>query len=69
MTNQLADLRGIVFNEYEGTTVAERTNPAMMEQMTNLSVQTFPPVNLSNPLMVVRETIEHFPQSLIENTG
>lgn len=60
---------GIVLNEYEGTTVAERTNPAMLGRMTNLPVQTFPPVNLSNPAAVVREMREHFPRSLLENTG
>jgi dethiobiotin synthetase len=59
---------GIILNEYEGATAAERTNPAMIERMTDLSVQTFPSIDLSNPTAVVRGAIEHLPRSLIEDT-
>ncbi|WP_276253418.1 dethiobiotin synthase [Halomontanus rarus] len=36
------DVRAIVLNEYAGETVAERTNPAELERMTGLPVETVP---------------------------
>jgi dethiobiotin synthetase len=42
-------VRGIVLNEYEGATVAERTNPAALEEMTGHEVATLPPTELSDP--------------------
>lgn len=47
-------VRGIVLNEYEGATVAERTNPAELERMTGVSVATLPPLDLSDPRGAVR---------------
>ena len=38
------DVRTIVLNEYEGETVAERTNPAELESMTGLPVETVSPL-------------------------
>jgi len=35
---------GVVLNEYEGTDLAERTNPAVIEAQTDLPVATLPPV-------------------------
>ncbi|WP_293028301.1 dethiobiotin synthase [Natronococcus sp.] len=42
------DVRGIVCNEYEGASVAERTNPGELERMTDRPVETVPPVSGSN---------------------
>lgn len=36
------DVAGIVCNEYDGATVAERTNPAELERMTGYEVETVP---------------------------
>ena len=38
------DVRTIVLNEYEGATVAERTNPRELESMTGLPVETVSPL-------------------------
>lgn len=46
-------VRGIVLNEYEGRTVAERTNPRVLEGMIGLSVATLPPTDLSDPAAAV----------------
>jgi dethiobiotin synthetase len=46
-------VRGIVLNEYEGRTVAERTNPRVLEGMTDLPVATLPPADLSDPTAAV----------------
>jgi dethiobiotin synthetase len=40
---------GVVLNEYEGATVAERTNPDAMTAMTGVSVETVPPLSLDEP--------------------
>ncbi|WP_265112143.1 dethiobiotin synthase [Halosolutus halophilus] len=42
-------VRGIVCNEYEGETVAERTNPAELERLTGTRVETVPPLSGSDP--------------------
>ncbi|WP_276257397.1 dethiobiotin synthase [Haloglomus litoreum] len=46
-------VRGIVLNEYEGATVAERTNPAALEELTGHTVATLPPTDLSDPSAAV----------------
>jgi dethiobiotin synthetase len=42
-------VRGIVLNEYEGETLAERTNPEVLERMTGYDVATLPPADLRDP--------------------
>ena len=37
-------VRGIVLNQYEGASVAERTNPEVIEAMTDCPVATLPPI-------------------------
>ncbi len=54
------DVRAIVLNEYAGETVAERTNPAELERMTGLPVETVPPLATTDPNAVaggVREAL------------
>jgi dethiobiotin synthetase len=46
-------VRGIVLNEHGGRTVAERTNPRVLEGMTDLPVATLAPVDLSDPSAAV----------------
>ena len=46
-------VRGIVLNEFEGATLAERTNPDVLAEMTGYDVTTLPPVDLSDPTAAV----------------
>jgi len=39
----------ILLNEYDGASVAERTNPAEIERMAGVGVETVPPLELSDP--------------------
>ena len=43
------DVAGIVCNEYDGATVAERTNPTELERMTGHAVTTVPPLEGETP--------------------
>ncbi|PSP97089.1 dethiobiotin synthase [Halobacteriales archaeon QS_4_70_19] len=47
------EVGGIVLNEYAGETVAERTNPNVLERMTGHEVATLPPVDLDDPAAAV----------------
>jgi len=47
------EVGGIVLNEYAGETVAERTNPDVLERMTGHEVATLPPVDLDDPAAAV----------------
>lgn len=52
----------VVLNEYEGATVAERTNPDVLERMTDRPVHTLPRVDLSEPADAVAAVREHLPR-------
>jgi len=41
-------VRGVVLNQYEGASVAERTNPAVIEAMTDCPVATLPPISVDD---------------------
>ncbi|MBX0286686.1 dethiobiotin synthase [Haloarcula salinisoli] len=56
---------GVVLNEYEGATTAERTNPAVIERMTGESVATLPPLATGKPTAVVDGVRNHVPRSLV----
>ncbi|WP_276249049.1 dethiobiotin synthase [Haladaptatus sp. YSMS36] len=58
-------VRGVVLNEYEGATVAERTNPAMLERMIDVPVETLPPLDLTDPTAIISGTAEHLSDSLL----
>jgi dethiobiotin synthetase len=58
-------VRGIVLNEYEGATVAERTNPAVIVEMTGHEVYTLPAVSLDAPEDAVALARDHLPRSLV----
>jgi len=52
LTVDALERRGVAvttINEYEGATVAERTNPAELERMTGVGVETVPPLDLDDP--------------------
>lgn len=52
---------GVVLNEYEGASLAERTNPAELQRMTGLPVHLLPPLSLDDPTAAVRGVREHLP--------
>jgi len=55
-------VRGIVLNEYEGASVAERTNPAVLERLTDSPVWTLPPLDVEEPSAAVAGVAEHLPE-------
>lgn len=60
---------GVVCNQYEGSTTAERTNPAVIERMTDCPVWTVPPLAVDSGGRVVAGIREHLPVSLLGTTG
>jgi len=58
-------VRGVVLNRYEEASTAERTNPAVLERMADLSVHTLPETDLADPRAAVAAVAEHLPQSLV----
>lgn len=59
------DVRAIVLNEYEGSSVAERTNPAELERMTGVPVHTVPPLKLDEPKDAVAGLRTHLPSTIL----
>jgi dethiobiotin synthetase len=59
------DVHAIVLNEYEGASVAERTNPEELERMTNVPVYTVPPLTLETPSDAVTGIREHLPPAAL----
>ncbi|MDS0276612.1 dethiobiotin synthase [Halomicroarcula sp. S1AR25-4] len=58
-------VHGVVLNEYEGATVAERTNPDVLEGMTDAPVWTLPPLDLREPSEAVSGVREHLPAAAL----
>jgi dethiobiotin synthetase len=56
---------GVVLNEYEATTIAERTNPETLKQMTDIPIQTLPPLDLTTPSDAVDGVRNHLSQTLL----
>ncbi|WP_436931183.1 dethiobiotin synthase [Halosimplex halobium] len=52
---------GVVLNEYEGASVAERTNPEALAGMTDCPVGTLPPLAMADPADAVAGVREHLP--------
>lgn len=63
------DVVGVVLNEFAGETVAERTNPAVLERMTGLDVATVPPLDLDSPEAAVVGVREHLPTDFLPPFG
>lgn len=55
----------IVLNEYEGATLAERTNPDELERMTGLPVHPLPSLDLTEPSNAVAGVRDHLPGSVL----
>jgi len=58
------DVHGVVLNEYEGATTAERTNPGVLEGMTDRPVWTLPPVE-TDPAGLGGRVAEHLPPAVV----
>jgi len=59
-------VRGVVLNEYEGASVAERTNPDVLREMTDCTVATLPAIDLAEPSAAVDAVEEHLPGALLD---
>lgn len=59
-------VEAVVLNEYEGATVAERTNPDVLERMTGVPARTLPPFDLGEPADAVTAVREHLPELLAD---
>ena len=57
---------GVVLNEYEGTTTAERTNLEVLERMTGCSVWPVPPLDTESPDRVIDGLRAHLRQSVLQ---
>lgn len=60
---------GVVLNEYEGASVAERTNPGTLEGMIGCRIETLPPLDLTDPAVAVDGVREHLSRSLVDETA
>ncbi|WP_336339116.1 dethiobiotin synthase [Haloarcula brevis] len=56
---------GVVLNEYEGATTAERTNPAAIERMADCAVWPVPPLDTDSADSVVDGVRTHLPASVL----
>lgn len=57
-------VRGIVLNEYEGAGLAERTNPDVIESMTDCQVWTLPPVEVDPATNVPAAIVAELPETV-----
>ncbi len=57
-------VHGIVFNEYEADTVAERTNPDVLASMTDCPVWTLPPLPVDTPPRLPRAVQSLLPRDV-----
>ncbi|MFC6976308.1 dethiobiotin synthase [Halomicroarcula sp. GCM10025709] len=56
---------GVVLNEYEGATTAARTNPDVLERMTDCPVWTLPPLDLADPTTAVDAVGDSLPDAAL----
>ncbi|ELZ79064.1 dethiobiotin synthase [Haloferax larsenii JCM 13917] len=61
LRNRGIDVSAVVLNHYEGETLAERTNPDVLAEMTDCPVYTLPPLDVSEPSDVVAGVRKHLP--------
>jgi len=62
-------VHGIVLNEWAGETVAERTNPDVIGEMTGLPVWTVPPVEFDSPAEAAAAVDAELPPAVVPTTG
>ncbi|WP_434530717.1 dethiobiotin synthase [Haloarcula sp. NS06] len=56
---------GVVLNEYEGATTAERTNPGVIERMAGCTVWPMSPLEIDSSASVIDGLRAHLPQSVL----
>jgi dethiobiotin synthetase len=55
----------VVVNRHEGVDLAERTNPEVLERMTDCSVYTLPPLELDRPSDAIAGVRDHLPSTAV----
>lgn len=62
-------VRGVVLNDYAGETVAERTNPDVLDGMVDPPVSTLPSLALASPDEAVDAVTAHLPEFVHRSRG
>jgi len=62
-------VHGVVLNEWAGETVAERTNPDVIREMTGLPVWTVPPVAFESPAEAAAAVTAELPAAAVPRAG
>jgi len=57
---------GVVLNEYEGASTAERTNPDVIRSMTDCPVWTVPPLDLTDSAAAIEGIRDALPPALLD---
>ncbi|RXK49027.1 dethiobiotin synthase [Halorientalis pallida] len=56
---------GVVLNEYDGASTAERTNPDVLHEMLDVSVEQLPSLTIDSPTVAVDGISEHVARSVV----
>jgi len=54
----------VVFNRYEGRSLAERTNPDVLADMIDVPIHTLPPLSLNDPSAAVAGVLDALPRDV-----
>lgn len=63
------ETHAVVLNEYEGATLAERTNPDELERMTGVPVHTLPSLALDSPAAAIAGVRKHLPDAVFPDAA
>ncbi|MFB6170086.1 MAG: dethiobiotin synthase [Haloarculaceae archaeon] len=63
------DVRAVVLNDHEGATLAERTNPEVLDEMVDPPVFTLPRLEMETPGAAVDAVRERLPPAVLPGTG
>ncbi|WP_435067668.1 dethiobiotin synthase [Haloplanus sp. C73] len=59
------EVTGVVLNDYTGETLAERTNPGTIAEMTGCPVETLPTLDIDSPATPVEEVPDHLSTAVL----
>lgn len=59
------EVTGVVLNDYTSKTLAERTNPNILAEMTGCPVETLPTLDIDSPGTPVKEVLEHLSTAVL----
>lgn len=68
LENRNIPVTGIVLNQFDGATEAERTNPQELTRMTGHEVTTIPPLPMNQPGAVIDGIRTHLPPTVLPAT-